>query len=232
MKGTPFWTIRFLAFEGSAARTKTTGAVIAPPQPVRETIQVKALCPERAALEIRFPRVEGYRVELPEERLEARFDADSTLELSPDLVGPAEVQNAGIIGATVDLSLKHLGDIRPSSLLFHLTKRLIMTKWRDPGEEPKLYLFGPLKRITKQWLDTCLVCKGGTYPALLMYQQLADMACEKITRGITAALADTRPIKALLDPYNPTGSTTHVRFNTSKIERWDTQGPPPKCPLN
>ena len=34
----------------------------------------------------------------------------------------------------------------------------------------KLHLFGQLKRITKQWLETCLVCKGGTYPAQLMYQ--------------------------------------------------------------
>ena len=54
--------------------------------------------------------------------------------------------------------------MRPSTLLFHLTKRLLYTKWRDPGEEPKLHLFGQLKRIAKQWLDTCLVCKGGTYP--------------------------------------------------------------------
>jgi len=36
-----------------------------------------------------------------------------------------------------------------------------------------------LKRITREWLDTCLVCKGDTYPALLMYQELADMACER-----------------------------------------------------
>ena len=41
-----------------------------------------------------------------------------------------------IIGQTADLTLKHLGDIRPSTLLFHLTQRLVMTKWRDPGEEP------------------------------------------------------------------------------------------------
>ena len=65
----------------------------------------------------------------------------------------------------MDLNLEHLGDMRPSTLLFHVTKRLLYTKWRDPGEEPKLHLFGQLKRITKQWLDTCLVCKGGTYPA-------------------------------------------------------------------
>ena len=210
----------------------TAKPVIAPPQPPRETIQVKAMRPERDALEVRFPRVEGYRVELPEERLEAKFDADSTLELSPALVGPSVTQNSGIIGETADMSLKHLGDMRPSTLLFHLTQRLIMTKWRDPGEEPKMHLFGQLKRIAKQWLDTCLICKGNTYPALLMYQQLADMACNKITSGITAAFSDTRPIKALLDPYNPTGSTKHVRFNTSKTHRWNTQGPPPKCHLN
>ena len=36
----------------------------------------------------------------------------------------------------------------------------------------------------------------------------------------------------MLDPYNPTGSTAHVSFNTSKTERWDTAGPPPKCHLN
>lgn len=210
----------------------TAKPVIAPPQPPRETVQVKAIRPERDHLEIRFPRVEGYRVELPEERLTAKFDDDSTLELNPALVGPSITQNSGIIGETADMSLKHLGDMRPSTLLFHLTQRLVMTKWRDPGEEPKMHLFGQLKRIAKQWLDTCLVCKGNTYPALLMYQQLADMACTKITDGITAAFADTRPIKALLDPYNPTSSTKHVRFNTSKTDRWDTKGPPPKCHLN
>ena len=58
---------------------------------------------------------------------------------------------------------------------------------RPWGGEPKLYLFGELKRIAKQWLDNCLVCKGGTYPAQLMYEELADMACERITAAITGA---------------------------------------------
>lgn len=208
----------------------TAKPVIAPPQPPRDTIQVKAMRPERDHLEIRFPRVEGYRVELPEERLEAKFTDDSILELSPALVGPSITQNAGIIGETADMSLKHLNDLRHSTLLFQITKRLIYTKWRDPGEEPKLHLFGQLKRITKEWLDTCLVCKGNTYPGLLMYQQLADMACNKITAGITAAFAETNPIKALLDPYNPTGSTNFVRFNTSKTDRWKTH--PERCHIN
>jgi type III restriction enzyme len=204
--------------------------VVAPPQPPRQTVHVKAVRPDRDALEIHFPRVKGYRVELPEERLTAEFNDDSVLELTPDLVGPSVTQNAGIIGESVDLNLVHTGDLRLSTLLFHLTHRLLYTKWRDPGEEPKLHLFGQLKRITKQWLDTCLECKGGTYPAQLMYQELADMACERITAGITRALVGTRPIKAVLDPYNPTGSTRHVSFNTSKTERWQTAAQ--RCHIN
>jgi type III restriction enzyme len=196
--------------------------VVAPPQPPRETIQVKAVRPDRDELEISFPRVAGYRVELPSERLEAEFNDDSILELTPDLVGPSITQNAGIIGESVDLNLEHLDDLRRSTLLMQLTKRLLYTKYRDPGEEAKLYLFGQLKRITRQWLDNCLVCKGGTYPAQLMYQELADKACERITTGITRMLAKDRPIKVVLDPYNPSGSTMHVKFNTSKMDRWET----------
>ncbi|MGD0959957.1 MAG: DEAD/DEAH box helicase family protein [Methylomonas sp.] len=200
----------------------TAKPIVAPPQPPRQTVHVKAVRPERDALEIRFPRVQGYRVELPEERLTAEFNADSILELTPDLVGPSVTQNAGIIGESVDLNLVHTGDMRQSSLLFHLTQRLLYSKWRDPGDEAKMHLFGQLKRITIQWLDACLVCKGGTYPAQLMYQELADMACERITAAITQTWRGDRPIKAVLDPYNPNGSTVHVSFNTSKTERWET----------
>lgn len=210
----------------------TAKPVVAPPQPPRVTVQVKALRPERDKLEITFPRVEGYRVELPEERLTARFNEDSILELSPDLVGPSRTLNSGIIGESVNIDLEHLKETRPSTIVFHLTKHLLYTKWRDPGKEPKLHLFGQLKRITKQWIDTCLVCKGDTYPALLMYQELADMACNRITNAITQQLIGENPVKALLDPYNSTGSTRHVRFNTSRTDRWDTSGPPPKNQVN
>ena len=210
----------------------TAQPVVTKPTPPVDYVQVKAMRPERDHLEIRFPRVDGYRVELPEERLSASFTKDHELELTPEFVGPSITRVEGIIGQGVDLSLDHLDDIRLSTLLFYLTQHLLYTKWRDPGEEPKLHLFGQLKRITKQWLDTCLTCKGDTYPALLMYQELADMACNRITRGITRALEGTRPIHALLDPYNPTGSTAHVRFTTSKSIRWNTSGPPPKNHVN
>ena len=201
-----------------------------PPQPPRETIQVKAVRPDRDALEIRFPRVQGYRAELPEERLTAEFSDDSHLELTPDLVGATVTSNSGIIGAEVNLTLVHTGDVRPSQVVYELTSHLVNTKWRDGNGDPQLHLFGQLKRIARQWLEGYLVCKGGTYPAQLIYKTLADIACEKITAAITRALVGANPIKAVLDPYNPTGSTAHVNFNTSKMERWETNSQ--RCHVN
>lgn len=204
--------------------------VVAPPQPPRETIHVKAVRPDRDALEIRFPRVLGYRTELPEERLTATFSDDSYMELTPQLVGATTTTNSGIIGAGVNLTLQHTQDVRPSQVVYELTSHLVNTKWRDGNGDPQLHLFGQLKRIARQWLDEYLVCKGGTYPAQLVYKTLADMACEKITAGITRSLVGNNPIKALLDPYNPTGSTSNVNFNTSKMERYETSSQ--RCHVN
>lgn len=209
----------------------TAKPVVAPPQKPRETIQVKAIRPERDHLEIRFPRVEGYRVELPEDKIEAKFNVDSSLVLTPGLTGPSRVQQSGIIGERVDLTVEHLGDLRRSSLVFYLATHLIYKKWREQGQPPRTNLFGPVKKIVKQWLDNYLECKGGTYPAQLMYLELADLACNKITAAITDAEKEkNRPIKAVLDAYNPIGTTKHVSFSTSKTERWETD--PRKSHIN
>ena len=208
----------------------TAGPVVAPTTKPRETVHVKAVRPKRDSLEIRFPRVAGYRVELPDQQVVAHFNEESTLELTPELVGPSSTTNQGIIGEGVNLNLIHTGEYRYSSLLYNLTRRLLYTKMRDPGEDPRLPLFGQLKRVTRQWLDNHLVCKGGTYPAQLMYQELADRACERIMAGITRAELGNRPVKAVLDPYNPVGSTAHVNFNTTRTSRYKTDAS--KCHVN
>jgi len=208
----------------------TARPAVAPPQRPRETVQVRAVRPDRDALEIRFPRVQGYRVEMPDEQLVAVFNEDSIMELTPDLVGATQTRQSGIIGKTVDLTLAHIGDVRPSQVVYELTLHLILGKYRDPGSAPKLHLFGQLKRVAQQWLDQCLLCKGGTYPAQLKYHALADMACERIVAGINRSLIGSKPIKALLDAYNPVGSTMHVNFNTSRTERWQTAAD--RCHIN
>ena len=49
--------------------------VVIKPRPPRETIRVRAMR-ERDQLEIRFPKVEGYRTELPNSKLTANFTQD------------------------------------------------------------------------------------------------------------------------------------------------------------
>jgi type III restriction enzyme len=207
----------------------TAKPVVAPPVKPRETIRVHAVRPDRDALEITFPRVEGYRIELPEERLTAKFDRNSVLELTPDLIGPTETRNQGIIGASVDLTVEHLDEMRRSTILFRLTRHLL-DKFRDPGGEPKVYLFGQLKRITREWLEGGYLRCIGTKEAQVLYPQIADMACNRISRAITAAMVGDRPVKAVLNPYNPTGRTGHVNFTTSKTTHWKTD--PRRCHVN
>ncbi|MEP0924839.1 DEAD/DEAH box helicase family protein [Leptolyngbya sp. ST-U4] len=200
----------------------TAKPVIAKPAPPRNTVNVHAVKPDRDALEITFPRVEGYRVELPDTALTAHFTPDSLLELTPHLVGATRTRNEGIIGEGVELNVKHLEGMRESTVLYELTKHLIYHKYRDPGEEPKIHLFGQLKRIARLWMKDYLRCTGGTYPAQLIYREIADMACDRIKAAISEAMAGDRPIKAILDAYNPKGSTAHVNFNTSKPSLWTT----------
>ncbi|MDL2317182.1 DEAD/DEAH box helicase family protein [Desulfovibrio sp. OttesenSCG-928-A18] len=204
----------------------TAKPVVSKPVAPRKTVHVQAVKPDRNHLEIRFPRVEGYRVELPKQQLRAEFTEDSTLELTPALVGPTEVLNAGIIGATQNLKVEHQKDIRPSALLMHLTNHLMHSKWRDDDGNVQLGLFADLKNIVREWLQNHLNCTGGTYPAILLNAKFADMACEKIQDAINrAGVQDTPadpPVLAVLQPYNPTGSTIHVNFMTTKQDLWQT----------
>ena len=111
----------------------TAKPVVVPPQRPRQTVQVKAITPDRDACEIRFPRVQGYRVELPEEHVDTAFDESSTFVLTPEIVGPSITHNTGIIGEGVDLDLIHRNGVRTSELVYHLT-RTLMEQWREPNQ--------------------------------------------------------------------------------------------------
>lgn len=194
----------------------TAKPVVAPPKRPKPTVRVHAV-KERAALEITFPRVEGYRVELPEERIVAKFTDDSRLVMTPETLGPTRVLLEGIVGEGVELDTAALEAIRPSSISFHLAKHLLYTRFREHGEEPPLHLFGQIKRIVREWFDGgYLVCKGGTVPAMVTYREMADRAAERIYLACQRHEAGEKRIKAILDAYNPKGSSRHVAFSTSK----------------
>ena len=207
----------------------TAEPVVAPPREPRQTIRVHAVRPDRDALAIDFPRVEGFSVELPEDCLTARFTQNSVLSLTPEMVGPTRTRNEGILGEGVDLTPDFVSSMRPATLAFHLAKHLVFKHFRGADGVPKLYLLGDLKRIAREWLDEYLVCAGGTVPAQLLYAVVAEDACERIHAAIVGAQGERR-IRVVLDPYNPIGSTAEVDFRTSKSSCWRTE--PTKCHIN
>ncbi|MCP4183624.1 MAG: DEAD/DEAH box helicase family protein [Hyphomicrobiales bacterium] len=185
---------------------------------------------ERAAHEILFPRVTGYRVDLPAEKLTASFTENSRLVIDPDLVGPAKTHMQGIVGEGITITVAEAKAKRPSTIAFDLAKLLLFKYFKDEDGEPKLHLFPQIKRITRQWIEEgYLICKGGTASWMLEYQTVGSQAAARIYNAIVSSIGDTRKVKAVLDPYNPKSSTAYVGFNTTR-DLYDTIAG--KCHIN
>jgi type III restriction enzyme len=193
----------------------TAEPVVAPVKPPRKSTRVHAVR-ERSALEIRFPRVEGYRVDLPNERITAVFNDDSRLELTPENVGPCTVLMEGIVGEGVELNAEVLESLRESEMSYHLARRLLFTRFRDPGEDPPMHLFGDIKRAAKRWLDEGFLVAKGVPKQAVMYAELAEKAAERIYLACQRGVQGEHKVKAILDAYNPVGTTRFVAFNTTK----------------
>lgn len=194
----------------------TAQPVVAPITPPPKTVRVRAISPERDASEIRFPRVEGYRTELGQERITAAFTPDSTLELTPEIVGATTTVNAGIIGEEANLTLDHLTDMRAASIQLRLAEWIVRRRMTEDGERPNTGLILQMKPIVRRWMAEHLVTKGGAQPAQLLYYHVADWVADRIMAAVTRAQGDSGRVIAMLDPYNREGSTRHVGFNTSR----------------
>ncbi len=206
----------------------TAQPVISKPSPPDNMERVHAISPERDSSEIRFPRVEGYRTELPTETLTATFTDDSTLELTPDLVGATETINSGIVGESADLTLDHLANARTATIVLRLADWIVRRRLTDASGVPKVALILQLRPIVRRWMAEHLTCSGGTQPAQLLYYNIADRVADRIMAAISRGQEGGGRVLALLDPYNREGSTRNVSFMTSK-DRYDTS---PRCHIN
>lgn len=179
-----------------------------------EIKRVRAL-EERKECEITFPRLTGYRYELPAERLSAKFSEESRLALSTADV-PTSVENAPIIGESSIHTLDDLKNRREQEVAFLLAKLVLERYFRDDEGSVKQWLFPQLLEISRSWLDECLTCKDNTFPQLLLLIAFAHSAAEKIYRAIVAADSGEKVLKPIFSPYDTLASTCHVDFNTTK----------------
>ena len=182
------------------------------PQPGPTPTRVRAL-EERLACEITFPRLLGYRYELPEARLSASFGPESRLALSTADT-PTKTENAPIIGETVILTLDDLKQRREQEVAFLLAKLVLESYFRDDEGNLKPWLFPQVLAITRRWLAECLTLKDNTFPQLLLLSELAHDAADRIYRAIVAGEGGQKALKPILRPYDTVGSTRFVDFDT------------------
>ncbi|WP_024279513.1 DEAD/DEAH box helicase family protein [Xanthobacter sp. 126] len=198
---------------------------VAPPKPVTRVHAIR----ERGALEIVFPRVSGYRRELESERLEPTFSEDSRLVITPEDIGPTSVLMEGIVGAGVTISPTVLARLRASEISFNLAKHLLYSRFRDEDDVPKQHLFPQIQRIARRWIEEGYLVTKDVPMGVLLYQDQLDRAAEKIDIALTRGGGGR--VVAVLDPYNPKGSTRFVNFITAK-SCWRTGAQPPKCQIS
>lgn len=222
--GVEYADVLGIPFDFTAA---SEGGEIKPPPPFTH---VHAVRPERDALEVLIPNVDGYRVELPKETLKATFHDDHHLRLSPAEVGPTKNLVQGIVGEGIELTVETLARIRPSAVSYHLAKELLFREFADPEGEPKMHLFLPLQKIARQWVKECVKLEGGAQLAQLLYPSILSDAVQRIRAGITAAYLDEQPVQAIIDPYQPVHRTATISFRTTRDTLWTTH--PQKSHIN
>jgi type III restriction enzyme len=196
----------------------------------RPAVEVRWLL-ERADLAIRFPKLDGYRVELPDEQLEAAFGADSELHLSKESVA-LWVKNQGIVGAAVEVDLDHVRNAREQQVAFEIAKALITREEffaaMDGVEKP--WLFPRLVAICRQWLGECVTTEPDTTVGYLLLAEACSYAAEKVWGSIVRRPGSRAPVvMPIVRRFDPEGSTDEVRYLTRKV----VMDPRPvKSPLN
>ena len=184
------------------------------PKPGPEITHVRAL-EDRISCEITFPRLLGYRYELPSETLTANFTDESKLVLST-LDIPTKTENAPIVGESTIHTLDDLKNQRIQEVAFLLAKLTLEKYFLDDDGNAKPWLFPQILSITKRWLEECVTCKDNTFPQLLLLIEFAHNAADRIYRAIVAAESGDKTLKPILYPYDPTGSTRYVDFDTTR----------------
>ncbi|MDZ7711768.1 MAG: DEAD/DEAH box helicase family protein [Rhodovibrio sp.] len=197
------------------------------PSPPPTQTRVEALS-DRQHLEVRFPRVAGYRIQLPDERLEATFNANHIWRVTPD-EAPSKTELEAVVGEQAELNLDRLKQRREQEAQFYVASRALQLYFKDGDDQPKWHLFPHVLRITKTWFRDCLATPD-TFPQYLLWQPLADKAAGLIHSACVPRQAGREQLRPILDPYNREGSSRHVGFMTAKTDLMETRAD--KCHVN
>lgn len=193
---------------------------------------VRAL-PERKAMEIRFPIVEGYVFALRRNAIRADIRAMERLRLEPDETPTAVFvkpqvgyQLGGPGGPDFQAELQDRQAFYESTHLqtieFEITRRVVWSLSQGAGARPALrlqsrhQLFPQVYRLVDAYVRT-KVDWNGCDPRELGLERYVQRVVERLTDAIVPnEAAGEVPLLPLPNRYKPVGSTSSVDFKTTR----------------
>jgi type III restriction enzyme len=188
----------------------------APTPPGRPAIEVRAL-DERWELAIEFPKVETYRIEVPQEPHSFDHRLADELHVDRGLVA-LWTQTGGVIGASEEQDLDDVRHARRQRVAYEIAADLLRRRFLGHDGARSPWLFPALLDVTRRWLDTKVTFADDTPPGVLLLAQFRARAAEAVYEAVVHDQGDRQErLLPIYRAFDGTGSTDDVAFLTRKV---------------
>jgi type III restriction enzyme len=166
-------------------------------------------------LRIRFPKVDGYRLEIPDDEL--IFDLVGAARLRVDREHVATwTRSAGIAGQEEDVDLSDYDRIRAQEVAYQVARVVVDVHLRV-GDDRRPWLFPRVVALTREWLGSHVDLDDGLAIGFVTLAEYRQQAAEAVYHAISTAQGSGRArLRPMLRRFDPEGSTADVRFMTRK----------------
>ncbi|MBF4999762.1 DEAD/DEAH box helicase family protein [Nocardia sp. BSTN01] len=185
------------------------------PLPRPPAVEVYSV-PGREHLRIAFPKLDGYRLEVPDAPL--MFETEGLRQF---VIGAGEVptwtESAAVVGESERIEDCDPSLFRKQEVAFELARR-VLERHLQYGENRRPWLFPQLVQICAKWIEDCVIERDGrSVGSLKTIDELRSRAAEDIYAGIAAQEGGgRRRLRPMLRAFDPVGSTANVQFLTHK----------------
>ena len=186
-------------------------------KPQKPKAIIRAL-PERQQMEIRFPVITGYRSDNIEGSLKADFTNLPKFKLNFNQI-PTETILQTIVNGDKKMLKTDYKELRDSQVIYYFAHLMIRENYTSREHGQQFQKFPDIKNIVETWYNEQLEIIGGdgsTEQKRLVMLWNYKAVLDSIMEGVHQANADHEVISAVLNYYNPEGSTIHVYRPTNK----------------
>jgi type III restriction enzyme len=188
-----------------------------PPSGNKPKQEIKAI-KERKSLEITFPNVIGYRSENENNTITADYSGQPKFKLDFNKIPIKTILASAIEETKAILETEDYHEMRDAQVIYFLTKQLIDKKYTDSENGRHFEKFAQLKKVVELWYSNQIELLGAEDYDMRRLVALwnSDQVVNSISEGIRQANTDKEKVTAILNYYNPIGSSSYVHGFTTK----------------